>query len=76
MAQRTPRPGEDSLKTVSRKESIRKAAVRRVSAPLDDDENQAFTPPRAPLRVMNILLELANDPMGVVLARLDRKSVV
>jgi DNA-binding IclR family transcriptional regulator len=61
------------LKTVSRRASIRKAAVRRVSVAPDDEENQSFTPPRAPLRVMNILLELANDPMGVVLARLRER---
>jgi DNA-binding IclR family transcriptional regulator len=36
------------------------------------DQNQvlAFTPPRSPLRVMNILEELAGEPMGLALVRL------
>jgi IclR family acetate operon transcriptional repressor len=49
-----------------------KTGPRRASAK-KSEENQSFTPPRAPLRVMNILEELASDPMGVVLARLRER---
>ncbi|WP_176598569.1 MULTISPECIES: helix-turn-helix domain-containing protein [Sphingobium] len=35
-----------------------------------DQDGQGFTPPRSPLRVMNILEELAAEPRGLPLVRL------
>ena len=39
----------------------------------DELDTQGFTPPRSPLRVMNILEELASDPKGLPLVRLIEK---
>ncbi len=44
--------------------------ARGMRKSVGDDNQQAFTPPRSPLRVMNILEELSSEPRGIPLVRL------
>lgn len=44
--------------------------ARATARAAGEDDPQGFTPPRSPLRVMNILEELASEPRGLPLVRL------